>query len=73
MELKKTLLSTLILSFALTGCGGDDSNSNNDSNDIVDDVTDTSDAPAAPEETLEFYEALAADGVYLHTACCAQI
>ena len=65
MKLKKTLLSTLILSFALTGCGGDDNNSNNDSSDIVDDVTDTSDAPVTPEETLKFYEALAADGVYL--------
>lgn len=71
MKLKKTLLSTLILSFALTGCGGDDNNSNNDSSDIVDDVTDTSDAPVTPEETLKFYEALAADGVYL-TVCCAQ-
>ena len=66
MEFKKSLLTTLILSFALTGCGGDDNSSNNDnSSDVVDDVTDTSDAPTAPEETLEFYESLAAEGVYL--------
>jgi len=64
MEFKKSLLSTLILSLALTGCGGDDNN-NDRNNDVIDEVTDTSDAPATPEETLEFYEALAAEGVYL--------
>ena len=66
MPFHKTLLATMIATFALTGCGGDNNNNDNDSNtDDLSDAIEVPEVPLAPEEVLEFFEEFAAEGAYL--------
>lgn len=64
MFFNKSLLATMIATFALTGCGGD--NKNNDNNaDNLSDAIEVPEVPLAPEDVLEFFEEFAAEGAYL--------
>ena len=66
MPFHKTLLATMIATFALTGCGGDNNNNDNDSNtDDLSDAIEVPEVPLAPEDVLEFFEEFAAEGAYL--------